>query len=201
MLILVHGLGQDKNSWAKVSKNLHQESVALSLPSISDFDSLYKIFEEECNKFEEKLTLCGLSLGGLLSLKYAINNPHKINKLILIATPYKIPRFLFSIQSTIFRMLPISFFKKMNQSKENVLSLTNSLKNINLEDNLNDIATETLVVVGEKDFANKKSSKKMSQLLSKSTLEIIQSSGHEVNIDNPQDLAKTINNFLRDSKC
>lgn len=200
MLILVHGLGQDEKSWQETSKNLHQKSTSLSLPSVGDFDKLYEIFEKECGKFKGKITLCGLSLGGLLSLKYAINNPQKIDKLILIATPYKIPKFLFSIQSVVFKLLPESFFKKINQSKKNVLELTDSLKNINLENNLADINIKTLVLVGEKDFANKKSSQKMSQILPNALFKVIKKSGHEVNINNPTDLAKEINAFMKGSR-
>ena len=37
------------------------------------------------------ICLCGLSLGGVLALNYAIEHPEKIKGMVLIATQYKMP--------------------------------------------------------------------------------------------------------------
>ena len=55
----------------------------------------------------EKIDLCGLSLGGILALNYAIDYPNKVEKLVLIGTPYRVPKVMFSIQNIIFKFLPI----------------------------------------------------------------------------------------------
>lgn len=45
-----------------------------------------------CDKFDEPIDWCGLSLGGVLALNYAIERPDKVKSLVLIATPYMIPK-------------------------------------------------------------------------------------------------------------
>ena len=52
-----------------------------------DYNSLFNEFTDYCNSFDGKLNLCGLSLGGILSLHYAKRFPNKVNSLILIGTP------------------------------------------------------------------------------------------------------------------
>ena len=45
-----------------------------------------------------RLNLVGLSLGGLLALNYAVQHPAQINSLVLIGTPYEIPKRLLKLQ-------------------------------------------------------------------------------------------------------
>ena len=77
--ILIHGLGQNEISWNKVEEELKNNNTKVEIPSLylmlkditSDYDTLYKQFVNYCNGFDEKLNLCGLSLGGILALHYA----------------------------------------------------------------------------------------------------------------------------------
>ncbi len=56
---------------------------------------LYNTFSDFCNNQKRKLNLCGLSLGGVLALDFVKEYPEKVNSIILIGTPYKIPKALF----------------------------------------------------------------------------------------------------------
>ena len=40
----------------------------------------------------KKINLVGLSLGGVLAIDYITEFPEKINSIILVGTPYKIPK-------------------------------------------------------------------------------------------------------------
>ena len=46
----------------------------------------------ECDKENEEIVLCGLSLGAVLTLNYAIDHPDKVKALVLIAAQYKMPK-------------------------------------------------------------------------------------------------------------
>lgn len=83
-----------------------------------NYSSLFQEFVAYCNRFEGKLNLCGLSLGGLLALNFAKMFPDKINSLIIIDTPYKILKFLFKLQGIIFHMMPKNTFEKNGVRKE-----------------------------------------------------------------------------------
>ena len=118
--IFLHGLGQTSSCWSKTIENIGIEERAVC-PNLStlvqgreaNYENLYAAFSDICNEHSEKVNLCGLSLGGVLSLNYAIDHPDMVNSLILIAAQYKMPKKLLSIQNTIFRFMPISFVRQV----------------------------------------------------------------------------------------
>ena len=46
---------------------------------------MYAAFCDYCGGFSQSLNLCGLSLGAVLALNYAIDFPQRVNSLILFA--------------------------------------------------------------------------------------------------------------------
>ena len=104
------------------------------------------------------------------------------------------------LQNLIFKFMPRKTFEKIGISKEEVISLTKSMMNLNFEKDLEKITCPTLIIFGEKDKFNMKASMKLKDLISSSTFKIIKNSGHEVNIDNPKLLGKELNNFLDTKK-
>ena len=140
---------------------------------------MYNAFSDLCNNQKEKLNLCGLSLGGVLTLDFVKKYPEKVNSIILIGTPYKIPKALFKMQSLIFHIMPKSTFEKMGCSKREFITLVNSMSNLNIAKDLETINCKSLIVCGAKDISN---------------------SSHEVNIDNPEELSNIIYNFWKDNQ-
>ncbi|MFR5555446.1 MAG: alpha/beta fold hydrolase [Coprococcus sp.] len=61
--------------------------------------------------------LCGLSLGGILALQYALEHPQKVASVVLIGTQYTMPKRLREILKNhidMFRIsLPRSVFQNM----------------------------------------------------------------------------------------
>ena len=191
----MHGLGQNSSSWRKTINGLNIVTN-IECPNLFDlyigelnYNNLYRTFSKYCDKYTESLNICGLSLGGILALNYAINNPHKVHSLVLIGTQYRIPKKLMKFQNIIFKIMPEESFRKIGVSKKDVISLTNSMINLNFENDLEKITCPVLVVCGEKDIANVKASKKLKKLLNTSTVKVIQNAGHEVNKDNPKQLS------------
>ena len=138
--ILIHGLGQNETSWYMVSANLKKRNIEVEQPNLylmikdikMDYDTLFQEFANYCNSYHEKLNLCGLSLGGILSLDYAKKFPDKVNSIILIGTPYKIPKLLFKLQGVIFYLMPEKAFKKMGYMKKDFMSLVKSISNLDI---------------------------------------------------------------------
>jgi len=91
--IMLHGLGQSSESWSDTVKVFNDDFEVLC-PNLSDwlfgktpcYDTLYRTLETYCEQFEEPLNICGLSLGGILAMQYAIEHPEKMNSLVLIGT-------------------------------------------------------------------------------------------------------------------
>lgn len=82
--LLIHGLGQDKNAWNIVKNELNMKGISSSAPDLFaiakgkelDYNTVYQAFSRLCDSHQDRLNLCGLSLGGLLALNYAIEHAH-----------------------------------------------------------------------------------------------------------------------------
>ena len=201
--ILLHGMGQNASSWTETISCLSDktETVSLGLSNFFNernctYGKTYALFCEYCNSISEPLNLCGLSLGAVLALNYAIDFPKNINSLILIAPQYDMPKFLLKVQNVLFRFIPQSQFCNIGLKKNDFITLTNSMADIDFTNVLYKINCPVLVICGEKDSVNKKAAIKLTEKLSNAKFVTIDNSGHEVNIDNPQELANAMNTFF-----
>ena len=200
--IFLHGLGQTPSSWIKTIENIgiEESAVCLNLSTLvqgreANYENLYAAFSDICNEHSEKVNLCGLSLGGVLSLNYAIDHPDKVNSLILIAAQYKMPKKLLSIQNTIFRFMPKSMFQEMGFRKEDFLVLCKTMMELDFSNSLNAVNSPVLIICGEKDSANKKASMELADRLTNAELCIVEGANHEINIEMPEKLAELIKRF------
>ena len=206
--ILIHGLGQDNRNWNNTNMYLKENGIDTICPNLfeitkntsKDYKMMYNTFAGLCNAQKEKLNLCGLSLGGILALNFVKEYPEKVNSIILIGTPYKIPKTLFKLQSIIFHIMPKSTFEKMGCSKKEFITLVNSMSNLDISRDLDRIKCSSLVICGAKDNVNMENVKLLNKDIKNSKFKIIENAGHEVNIDNPKELANTIYEFWKDSQ-
>ena len=203
--ILIHGLGQNDTSWNMVSEKLEKNGIKVETPNLYsiikdksfDYNSLFNEFMDYFNSFDGKLNLCGLSLGGILALHYTKKFPNKVNSLILIGTPYKIPKFLFKVQGIIFHLMPKSTFEKIGCLKKDFITLVNSMSNLDMASDLDKIECRTLILCGEKDNQNMEDARLLNNNIKNSEFKIIKNASHEVNIDNPDETFNMINDFWR----
>lgn len=202
--IFIHGLGQTSASWERTLQGL-EVSKDIYCPDLStilgegeiSYSQLYSGFSTYCGKIAEKVNLCGLSLGGVLALHYAVENPKKVNSLILIGTQYRMPKKLLALQNKIFKLMPKKMFKEMGFGKEGIIALSQSMMDIDFTSELKNIQCPVLLLCGKKDSANRKAAVSMSKELINSKLVYIENAGHEANTDNPQRLAELINGFWK----
>lgn len=206
--ILIHGLGQNSESWDNTSVYLKENNIDIICPDLfeitentsKDYKMLYNTFSDFCNNQKEKLNLCGLSLGGVLALDFVKEYPEKVNSIILIGTPYKIPKALFKLQGLIFHIMPKRVFKKMGCSKREFLTLVNSMSNLDIAKDLETIKCKSLIICGDKDNANMENAKLLNKSIKNSKFKVTSNSSHEVNIDNPKELANIIYDFWKDNQ-
>ena len=200
--VLVHGLGQNSESWFEVKKDLSTKEIvvpdlfSLIKGDAASYSTMFKNFSKYLDALDDDLNLLGLSLGGLLCLDYAKYHQTKVKKMILIGIPYKIPRLLFTLQGLMFRKIKNEVFVELGTDKKSFLALVASMKDIDITKDLDHIDCPVLLACGSKDSANKKSLGKFHQAIKGSKVMIIDGSGHEVNFDRPAELAKIINEFF-----
>ena len=200
--IFVHGSGHKATSWEKTISYMtnNEDIVCPNLSSIlegkeASYENLYSSFVKYCNEFDGQIHLCGLSLGGILALNFALDFPQKVKTLVLIGTPYKVPKVAFSFQNIIFRFLRKSIFETMAFDKKNTFALGDTMKNLDFSDRVKNIKCPTLILCGKKDSANMKSADYLSQSIRSAELKIIENTGHVVNEENPKALADILNEY------
>ena len=205
--LYLHGLGQKPDSWDRTIKEtkVSGSSIRLSLAEMSEgkdvtYKELYSAFSEVCDKEDEEIVLCGLSLGAVLALNYAIDHPDKTKALVLIAAQYKMPEKLLKFQNVLFRLMPNSMFKQIGFKKADVISLCGTMAKLDFTDSLHNVCCPVLIVCGEKDNANKKASKELTRYLSKSFFYELLKTGHEVNIEAPEEIAIVLQKFYDNIK-
>ena len=200
--ILVHGSGHKASSWKETISYLHHREDILcpELSAILDgresiYPNLRIAFEAYCAQAGGPVHLCGLSLGGILALDYALDHPENVKTLVLIGTPHKVPKFAFALQNVVFRFLPKSAFASMAFDKRDTFALGNSMKDLDFSGRLGEIRCPTLILCGEKDGANLKSARFLAGHIRGAELQVIGNTGHVVNEENPTTLAERLNKF------
>lgn len=201
--ILIHGLGQNNRDWDTIKTVLEARGISSIAPDLFDlargrkldYPTVYQAFSELCESYKDKLNLCGLSLGGLLALNYAIQYPRKINSLVLIGTPFEIPKGLLKFQNIVFRFMPKAAFQNMGVSKKDFIRLSNSMTNLNFMELVATLGCPALILCGAKDKTNMESAKRFHEAMKNSKLVIVDDSGHEVNKDNPNELVSILQDF------
>ncbi|MDO5809024.1 MAG: alpha/beta hydrolase [Lachnospiraceae bacterium] len=206
--LYLHGLGQKPDSWNKVIKEtkVSESSISLSLAGMLEgkdvtYSELYSAFSEECDKENEAIVLCGLSLGAVLALNYAIDHPDKVKALVLIAAQYKMPKKLLKFQNMLFRLMPNSMFRQIGFKKADVISLCGTMAELDFRDSLHNVSCPVLIVCGEKDNANKKASKELCHYLNNSYFHELMKTGHEANIEAPEELTIVLQQFYDSIRC
>lgn len=203
----LHGLGQKPDSWNRTIKEtkVSGSSIRLSLAEMSEgkdvtYKELYSAFSEVCDKEDEEIVLCGLSLGAVLALNYAIDHPYKIKALVLITAQYKMPEKLLKFQNVLFRLMPNSIFKQTGFTKADVISLCGTMAELDFTEALHNVSCPVLIVCGEKDNANKKASQELARYLSKCSFYELLKTGHEVNIEAPEEMVIVLQKFYDNIK-
>lgn len=203
--MFLHGLGQDSSVWKQVLDNIDNHTDALC-PDLSTwlmnkqtcYLSLYQELERQCAKLPKPMDLCGISLGGILAMQYAIEHKDEVHSLVLIATQYTMPKGLLKLQNILFHFMPRAAFTSMGFQKKNFIQLCKSMIDLDFCDSLAMLTCPILIVCGEKDRANKKVAIQLQARIPHAKLVIIADVGHEVNVDAPIELGKEIKDFYEE---
>ena len=160
--VFLHGLGQSPRDWDGVAGLV--PALAIDCPDFFSpvatgpltYSSILERMEARYAHTAEPLRLCGLSLGAVLALDYAIRHPDKVAALIWIAGQLRSPTALVDVQNLVFRCLPGRMFEGMGLSKGNAIQLARSMRSLDLTPGLSQVTCPVDVVCGQRDRANRK---------------------------------------------
>lgn len=196
--VILHGLGQTAQDWKEVVHQLTISDIECpELFSVTEDEISYSQIlgdlEHRYSKVKEPLRICGLSLGALLAIDFAIRNEEKVASLVLIGAQYKVPSLLIDFQNFIFHCMPNKAFESMGLSKNNTIKLAHSMRSLDFTSQLNNIHCPVTILCGKRDIANLKASKRLKELLLQATLHIVPNAGHELNKYTPNTVADILN--------
>lgn len=168
----------------------------------------------------DKVTLVGHSMGGMASMLFALNNPNKISRLVLVDTTAKMS---FSARLFIWLMFNIFpyktfidgsinnlYYKPSEQVKKQALEiglkvpkniaakyLSEFSKEFDIRDRLSEIKLPTLIIVGEDDKSTPvNDAKYLNNHIDGSILEVIPVSKHVPMIDRTDIFNDILNKFI-----
>lgn len=170
----------------------------------------------------ESAVLCGLSMGGHISLQTAIRYPKRVSSLILIGTPFTNTFNLYEKLTVPINRLSSRFIsmKSLAKLSANALSkfntenkayileavqmiphknwtrLWNAITRMESGDDLHKVECPTLLLCGEHDSLTMRQQKYMAKHIQNSTLKIVHQAHHATNLDNPQQVNEYMKLFL-----
>jgi len=233
-ILILHGWGGSSDSWIKTSEILAKNGFKVICPDFPGFGksktpkepwevSNYVNFIDELVKktINEPFFLLAHSFGGRVAIKFAINFPQKLRKLILCNSAgikpkpdlkTKIIFCLAKIGNAIFTPKPLTRFKDGAQNlfylflrhKDYVKAdgtMKETMKKVVEEDLLPllpQIKTKTLIVWGQRDkLVPIKYAYIFKEKIKNSELKILPKIGHSPHLEVPEKLTKVIIQFLR----
>ncbi|MGE7824623.1 alpha/beta fold hydrolase [Paenibacillus sp. NPDC093718] len=173
----------------------------------------------------EKAILCGLSLGGHISLQTAVRYPEKVAALVLIGTPFTnafnwYERMFVPLNRWSSYLMPMSLSGKMqgkmlskynknNQAyiekafrsipHSNWVRIWDAVTRMDSTQDLYKIHCPTLLLQGESDTMIRRQQEFMRNRIANSRLKIIRNAHHATNLDNPDEVNEAIASFLTEN--
>ncbi|RXZ79725.1 alpha/beta hydrolase [Paenibacillaceae bacterium] len=171
----------------------------------------------------ESAVLCGLSMGGHISLQTAVRYPNRVKGLILIGTPFTNSFNWYEKMATPFsqlslRLIPYRWTAQMTASimsaitpsnKPFVLQAFGMMKrddflrhwkgNLQMDSSqdLGKVACPTLILHGAQDGMVRRQQRILHASIKGAGFETIPNAGHLTNLDNPEEVNQHIKSFMR----
>ena len=194
-IVFLHGLGQRAADWDQVASQFHNTDCPELFEIAGEklnYSAILSSLEERYEYEKEPLCLCGLSLGGMLALDYALCHGDQVAAMVLLGARDRTPRLLMDIQDLLFRCMPDKAFASTGMKKEQVRDLTRSMKNLDFTDRLSTIHCPVTVACGEKDHPNLAAARRLAKYLPNARLYVVPHAGHELNADAPDTVVQVV---------
>lgn len=199
-IVFLHGLGQRAADWDLVASqfpNTDCPDLFKTAGEKLNYAAILSSLEERYEHEKEPLCLCGLSLGGMLALDYALRHGDRVAAMVLLGARDRTPRLLMDIQDLLFRCMPDKAFASMGMKKEQVSDLTRSMKNLDFTDRLSTVHCPVTVACGAKDHPNLAAARRLAKYLPNARLYVVPHAGHELNTDAPDTVAEMVRESCR----
>jgi len=236
-VVLIHGAWSTHRWWDPIIRLLskkymtvavdvrgHGDSTKLEKPSsIKEFaEDLHYLLREL--GFDE-VVLMGHSMGGMISMQYALDHPDRVKGLILVSTTprsgghlkYYLLYFLAKLKLVSYEKMLAKTLREMfhpstpketvewaieemlRTSLEDFMKITKSIKGFDITYSLEEIRQPTLIIVGEKDSVTPLDrSRLLHAKIPNSRLVVVEECDHTVILDRPERIVEETKKFLEE---
>jgi 3-oxoadipate enol-lactonase len=225
-VIFLHGLGTGARAWQPQMDALSDAFHLLALyqpgyhtaPGPFTLDRAVQEIDAVFDRYDlAQAHLCGLSLGTMVALAFALHDPERVSSLMLCGgfarlsedartqtlaggvwmreTPNEV------VRSGITSAVPETYRHDALEDLAEVTgadlaSITEQVAQFDVLDRLPEIGIPTLVLCGDRDEPNLPFCREIAEHIPGARLEIIPDAGHVANLDNPEAFTKAMRRFL-----
>jgi 3-oxoadipate enol-lactonase len=165
----------------------------------------------------EEIDLCGLSLGALVALRAALDQPSRVRRLVLCAGFAMLPRRLRALQAVLgvaAALLPERTLREQlvaalppsardtarretaEVDRAAIRAVFRAGRTFDVARQLERLTMPVLVLVGERDGANRRLSRTLADQLPSAELRVVPGAGHVANLDAPAAFNEALREFL-----
>lgn len=206
LLVLLHGLGQTPQSWQDQVTALPEGLRAAApwlhglRPNGTDEFSLggasSAIGAELIKHGAQRAHLCGLSVGAMAALQFAVDAPDQVDRLVLCGAQVRPPKSVMWLQRQILKATPAARLAQQGIHKEKAQQALAILAEADFTDRLDQVRAPTLVVCGDKDRANLPASRLIADQVPGAELVLIAGAGNAPNTERPDEFNEALYGFL-----
>lgn len=204
-VVFLHGIGAGPDSWNTQIAGLPEGFIGIAprIAGLTDADgegfslsaAATAVRDELDRRGVERAHLCGLSLGGMVATRFAIDYPDRVSSLALSGSQVRPNPALMRVQNAIMRILPAKLVAQPRMSKQRMLAVLDAVGQTNFRSELSQIRVPTLVFCGEKDRANIPAARKLAAGISGAELQLVPGAGHEWNMQQPDEFSIRLKDF------
>lgn len=204
-VVFLHGIGAGPDSWNAQIAGLPDglTGIAPRIAGLTDADgegfslsaAAAAVRDELDRRGVKRAHLCGLSLGGMVATRFAIDYPDRVSSLVLSGSQVHPNPALMRVQNTIMRILPAKLVAQPGMSKQRMLAVLHAVGQTDFRSELSQITVPTLVLCGEKDRANIPAARELAAGISGADLQLVPGAGHEWNMQQPEEFSRRLNAF------
>jgi 3-oxoadipate enol-lactonase len=187
-LVLLHGLGTGPEAWAPQIEALGGDRQVLAPAVPLDLDRACA--ELDALDFD-RFDLCGLSWGGLVALRYALDRPERVRRLVVTATFASLPRRLRAFQAVM-----VGAIRAIPRAPHHMAGPMRAGAAFDVRDRLPGFDVPTLVLCGARDRINLGICRSLAAQLPRGELAIVPQAGHVANLGNPAAFNRLVADFL-----
>ena len=198
-LVLLHGLGTGPEAWRPQVEALSSTREVLAPPlGLSPGFTVEDAAARLWQSLDGEVDVCGLSLGALIALRAALDQPSRVRRLVLCAGFASLPRRFKLLQSVLGAAVAVAPGRTLpaGLDRQTVRAVFRAGRSFDVSGESDRLTMPVLVLVGEHDRPNLRLSHDLAERLPDAELRIVPGAGHVANAHAPDAFNDALREFL-----